>query len=69
MGAEDVVGLVMRLAFAAGDAIAQAIARGDVAAVELLTQHLDGPEILRARDAALQAAQRRRAEHELGSST
>lgn len=70
MSAEtDVVGIVLRLGFALGKAIAQAIRAGDVAAVELLTRNLDGPGALRDRDLALRAAQRRKAELELGGAT
>lgn len=63
----DIVGIVLRLAIASGEAISRAIQAGDVPAVDLLTRNLDGPEALRARDAALMAAQRRRAEIELGA--
>ena len=61
----DIINTVLRASVAVGEVIATAIASGDTSTLEALAKVCPRPEVLAARDKALQEQQRRKAEDEL----
>jgi len=67
MNIPEILSIVTTIAMSVARAVSDAIAAGDVSAVEELTKHLPEGEKILARSAALRVSQLRAAEAALGS--
>lgn len=66
MNPTDIINTALSVGITVARTISAAIQAGDVSTLEALAKVLPAPEVLRARDMALQEKQRQKAREELG---